>query len=164
MPRSTVRALLCGHFPFHFRAPSFPIPRSHIQTLPTIPCAAETRRSLRTVLSYAIHPCDVTQPAQQLPEPATLPWREIAEIWLIRVVVALAAILEHECCSRVVGFLNVRFSFCEQLLVILQACGQIWRPAQQLIRGAVAENTEITSVTDSSLLPCTWINVNFMDS
>jgi len=40
------------------------------------------------------HPCDVTQPAQQLPETATLPWREITEIWLIRVVVALAAILE----------------------------------------------------------------------
>jgi len=37
---------------------------------------------------------------QQLPEPATLPWREITEIWLIRVVVALAAILEHEFCSR----------------------------------------------------------------
>jgi len=38
------------------------------------------------------HPCDVTQPAQQ-PEPATLPWREITEIWLIRVGVALVAIL-----------------------------------------------------------------------
>jgi len=47
-----------------------------------------------------LHPCDVTKPVQQLPEPATLPWREITEMWLIRVAVALAAILELEYCSR----------------------------------------------------------------
>jgi len=49
---------------------------------------------------HLLHPCDVTQPAQQLPEPATLLWQENMEIWLLRVDVALAAILEHECCSR----------------------------------------------------------------
>jgi len=48
----------------------------------------------------SIRLCDVTQPVQQLPEPATLPWRKITEIWLIRVAVALAAILELEYCSR----------------------------------------------------------------
>jgi len=35
-----------------------------------------------------LHPCYVTKPVQQLPEPATLPWREITEIgwfgWLLR--------------------------------------------------------------------------------
>jgi len=38
------------------------------------------------------HPRVVRQPAQQLPAPTTLPWREMTEIWLIPVVVALAAI------------------------------------------------------------------------
>jgi len=37
---------------------------------------------------------------QQLPGQAILPWRNITEIWLIRVAVALAAILESEYCTR----------------------------------------------------------------
>jgi hypothetical protein len=37
--------------------------------------------------------CDVSQPAQQPPRPATLPRREITEICLLPVVVSLAAIL-----------------------------------------------------------------------
>jgi len=53
-----------------------------------------------------LHPCYVTKPVQQLPEPATLPWREITEIWLIRVAVALAAILELEYCSRYGVFMD----------------------------------------------------------
>jgi hypothetical protein len=47
-----------------------------------------------------LNPCNVTKPMQQLPEPATLPWRAITEIWLIRVAVALAANLELEYYSR----------------------------------------------------------------
>ena len=44
---------------------------------------------------------------------------------------------------------------------LFQACGQIWRPAQQVIRAQgksvvffVAKNTENTPVTDGLLLPC----------
>jgi len=51
-------------------------------------------------LLFLRHVFDVTQLVQQLPKPATLPWSEITDIWLIRLVVALAAILEHEFCSR----------------------------------------------------------------
>jgi len=36
----------------------------------------------------------------QLPAQAILPWGNITEIWLIRVAIALTAILESEYCTR----------------------------------------------------------------
>jgi len=53
-------------------------------------------------------------------------------------------------------------SVIQSLLELLQACGQIWRPAQQVIRAqgesvvfcCRGKHTENTPVTDGLLLPC----------
>jgi hypothetical protein len=44
--------------------------------------------------SPALHERQVTPSARQLPGPVTIPWANTTEIWLVRLVVALAAILQ----------------------------------------------------------------------